>query len=702
MSDFESYASTLSPTEGSFRIASDDVLAISWLLDVVLDIPERSPLRDELLAMGIERGSDLLGLEKDDFPRSIPIAHVKRLLKAADWFQQQSDPVPKTWWQLTLDAFSAYVPSFSQPSKPASVVSTNSTHSSATLATVPVPAPVTSSTALATPGASTSYPTLLPGIKRVISDYPKLQKDEQWYFWKRVFKTTAASHSIWHVFDTDVIFVPNPNDLQALHMWDLEQAWCFKVLTHCFVTVKAKAVLRGEFATNNDAQAAYAACVDKYETDLDIINLRTTKENEVKALVLNNNYKKSIELWLEIWCKHIDDFEEYTSDVVSEVNKRAWLTSSVNPHTQMASAVVGFNTLENTLGQKKPFDMFYKHLLGTAKTIDIQDRRIRHHANPHHTPGGGRSRRRGGRGNGDEDRRGGGGRGGGRGGDRGGRGRGRGGGRGNGGNGNWIDPDVWQNMTPEQRRAHIERVRAARNARANQADGGGNQQTTTPAQANQGQAQVQAQVQVHQQAQPAPVPTTQTVQANVTQVQPGSQLRAMLSQNQQRQANTIVINGVTYRANVTRYMARVHNYEDSIGGLGLVDGGCNLCLMGSDSVLIDTVPHTFADFVGINNAQLNHLPIGTCATVIRTRDREIIGIFHRSAYCAGGNTILSNNQMAAFGHEVSEAPIMIGGKQLVKTVEGHVIPLCVRDGLSYMPHLRPPTDDDFLRLESAS
>ena len=66
----------------------------------------------------------------------------------------------------------------------------------------------------------------------------------------------------------------------------------------------------------------------------------------------------------------------------------------------------------------------------------------------------------------------------------------------------------------------------------------------------------------------------------------------------------------------------------------------------------------------------------------------------------GTDSILSNNQMAAFGHEVSEAPTMIGGKQLVKTVEGHVIPLCVRDGLSYMPHLRPPTDDDFLRLES--
>ena len=87
----------------------------------------------------------------------------------------------------------------------------------------------------------------------------------------------------------------NQGDATAVHYWQLEQCWAFKALTHCFCTVKSKEVLRGTFAANNDAQGAYAACVRKYENALDVINLRTTKEQEVKDFILKANYKGRVE-----------------------------------------------------------------------------------------------------------------------------------------------------------------------------------------------------------------------------------------------------------------------------------------------------------------------------------------------------------------------------------------------------------------------
>ena len=114
-------------------------------------------------------------------------------------------------------------------------------------------------------------------------------------------------------------------------------------------------------------------------------------------------------------------------------------------------------------------------------------------------------------------------------------------------------------------------------------------------------------------------------------------LRAMLSRGRAQATDTI---------NMTRDAAYSTN---SSADMALVDGGCNLCLIGNNARLIDTVPHTFADFVGLDRASVPHLPIGTCAMVFRTLEKEVVGVFHRAAYSAEHDTILSIGQMAAFG-----------------------------------------------------
>jgi hypothetical protein len=179
----------------------------------------------------------------------------------------------------------------------------------------------------------------------------------------------------------------------------------------------------------------------------------------------------------------------------------------------------------------------------------------------------------------------------------------------------------------------------------------------------------------------------------------------MLSQSRTAAGNptqdTVTIQGVTYQrvARVHRFQARAQHAPSAENGLGLVDGGCNLCLMGSDAIMMDAIPNQFADFVGMNESELNHLPIGTCATVIRAQDREFIGIFHRAAYHGTGNSILSSLQLESFGCKVDDKPVALGGTQSVTTPDGHIVPLSIQDGLAYMPSLRIPTDADFDHLE---
>ena len=106
-------------------------------------------------------------------------------------------------------------------------------------------------------------------------------------------------------------------------MWQLEQAYCFRVLVHCFQTVKSRALVRGVAAKENDAQAAFAAACDKYECALDIMNLRTQQTNTIKEMELTESQKKGIESWLELWGSKVLDLEEHLDHVVSDIDKRA-------------------------------------------------------------------------------------------------------------------------------------------------------------------------------------------------------------------------------------------------------------------------------------------------------------------------------------------------------------------------------------------
>jgi hypothetical protein len=152
---------------------------------------------------------------------------------------------------------------------------------------------------------------------------------------------------------------------------------------------------------------------------------------------------------------------------------------------------------------------------------------------------------------------------------------------------------------------------------------------------------------------------------------------------------------VTHSSSSTTYAVSNHKRIKALE-LALMDGGANGGVGGSNVRLLQRDPHQRATLTGMNEHQVNDVPIGTCAGKIKTKDGFIIGIMHQYAYLGTGATIHSKGQWQHFKNEVDDSSRKVGGKQQVITLDDYIIPLSVIDGLPYM-EMTKPSDDDLER-----
>ncbi|HSN65305.1 MAG TPA: hypothetical protein VLS94_01635, partial [Fusibacter sp.] len=72
-------------------------------------------------------------------------------------------------------------------------------------------------------------------------------------------------------------------------------------------------------------------------------------------------------------------------------------------------------------------------------------------------------------------------------------------------------------------------------------------------------------------------------------------------------------------------------------------------------------------------------------------------IMHQYANYGKCKTIHSSGQLEAFGMDVDDKSRKVGGKQRIRTTEGYLIPLDIKQGLPYLK-MRQPTDDEMEKL----
>jgi hypothetical protein len=156
------------------------------------------------------------------------------------------------------------------------------------------------------------------------------------------------------------------------------------------------------------------------------------------------------------------------------------------------------------------------------------------------------------------------------------------------------------------------------------------------------------------------------------------------------------VNGDTYRKvnfHEVRYnVSRASHREQS----SLIDRGANGGIAGSDTRVIELHPHRTVVIRGIDNHEINSLPIVTAGAVARSQRGDVILIMHQYAYHPQqGRSIHSACQLESFANDVNDKSIhILGGKQRIKTVDGYVFHLSIRDGLPYLG-MRPYTDGEY-------
>ena len=165
----------------------------------------------------------------------------------------------------------------------------------------------------------------------------------------------------------------------------------------------------------------------------------------------------------------------------------------------------------------------------------------------------------------------------------------------------------------------------------------------------------------------------------------------------QVQDDEILFNGHKYVRQVQVHDIQYNVSQASHKNSGsLIDRGANGGIAGNDTRVIERHPHRTVDIRGIDNHELTAIPIITAGAVAKTQRGEVVIIMHQYAYHPQqGRSIHSSCQLESFKNDVNDRSIHTpGGLQRIKTVDGYIFPLNVRDGLPYLD-MRPYTDVEF-------
>lgn len=422
---------------------------------------------------------------------------------------------------------------------------------------------------------------------------------------------------------------------------------------------------------------------------------------------LTNDHTGSLVSFFAQWEHNLLDLEDLIGKNITDEQKMEWLTESVQVNDAFRNKLSSAGQILGAQGQERPYLEWYDQLREFAKETDdvnaekkanmckLKANKAVTTGTPNPAAPSTSSTSTAGRGNAGRGPNG-----------------GRGGfsaGRGSGGtpSNRYIAPEVWSTWSEEKKQAHIAESACLRAvARANRQASANLTQATAAAASPTEFKWVQ-------------VPTNMTVAA--TNAQPtaapgaaarpppqGHSMRVFQSQQQSAiqtaaaqgtpplQAN---VNGVTYnmtRANMAKMTYKVTNTTVAVTQ-SLIDRGANGSIAGRDMMCIDLSTTRFADITGIDDHVMSNLPFGTFAAKILTNEGPAIAIFYEYAYGDQAATIHSAVQIEDFGNQVFDKPSSLGGRQLIITLEGQIIPLSIVNGLVHLP-MEHFTEDEYLTL----
>jgi len=125
----------------------------------------------------------------------------------------------------------------------------------------------------------------------------------------------------------------------------------------------------------------------------------------------------------------------------------------------------------------------------------------------------------------------------------------------------------------------------------------------------------------------------------------------------------------------------------------LVDRGPNGGILGNDAKVIFKSNKT-VDVTGIDNHELNALPMVDATAKTITDKGPVIRMLRNYAYHGLNRTLHSAGQIEWYQNKVYDTSMKVGGRQVIKTVDGYYIPINIIRGLLYI-QMEPNTAEEF-------
>ena len=131
----------------------------------------------------------------------------------------------------------------------------------------------------------------------------------------------------------------------------------------------------------------------------------------------------------------------------------------------------------------------------------------------------------------------------------------------------------------------------------------------------------------------------------------------------------------------------------------LVNRGANGGLAGSDVTILSKSLRQ-CNVNSFHQDVLQDLDIVQCAALIQTQHGIVNLILIEYAYSGQGPTIHTTGQIEWYNNFVDGKSTQVGGKQVIITYDGYIIPLVSREGLMYLEFIGKPTIDDLTKYPS--
>ena len=280
--------------------------------------------------------------DEDCTELKLTATETRRLIHLRAWAKAQPSPNLDMWFTVTNESFGQFLSDAPNPENPTATLNNPTSTESTTTASL--------------------VEKFKSGIKRSISDYPKLSDDKFWRSFKQKFLSIAASHDIADVFTPTYV----PDTDIAKELFKARQIFAWSVLVHCLQTSKSKTFVH-KYDGTNDAQSAFKELVTAYETgtatDIYEHDLLATIDN----MLLDSKWNKSLEVFFTKWTLKVQEYETIKGKPFDNETKLLKLIKAVRHHT----------ALYNVVTQSKITDKFQTETRGIdGDTDDKRTRRL--------------------------------------------------------------------------------------------------------------------------------------------------------------------------------------------------------------------------------------------------------------------------------------------------------------------------------------